>query len=397
MKQETNNEIDLLLRRVSRRDGGATSGSQIGNQHLDADEMSSYAQNALPAAARARYMEHLAECSACRTVVTELSLSLGATAAAPIETAREPVGLRKFLAGLFSPLVLRYAVPALGVIVVMVVGFVVLRQQRSEELVAQMEPQREEAAAVPEAQIATPSPAAGGAESSERESQSSPKRVNEPRETAPESKAADTAVAAPVAPARDASKDAESMAALRPGVAPTPSPQPPAAPKAAKAAEKEDEKKAEAEANRKPERVAQTADTVSKEQANAAARPATGSVRRAGEVADTRNEPRKSKVLPLESRGVVGGAVRDGAGTRSRTEENRADAETRSVGGRRFRKERGIWIDTAYDSGTATVNMVRGSEQFRGLVADEPAIGRIAEQLDGEIIVVWKGRAYRIR
>ncbi|HEX5832637.1 MAG TPA: hypothetical protein VFY34_02225, partial [Pyrinomonadaceae bacterium] len=73
------------------------------------------------------------------------------------------------------------------------------------------------------------------------------------------------------------------------------------------------------------------------------------------------------------------------------------DAATRTVAGRRFRKERGIWTDTAYDSSTATVNVARGSEQFRALVADEPEIKKIAEQLDGEVIVVWKGRAYRIR
>jgi hypothetical protein len=43
------------------------------------------------------------------------------------------------------------------------------------------------------------------------------------------------------------------------------------------------------------------------------------------------------------------------------------------------------------------VNLTRGSEQYRALVADEPAIKNIADQLDGEIVVVWKGRAYRIR
>jgi hypothetical protein len=41
--------------------------------------------------------------------------------------------------------------------------------------------------------------------------------------------------------------------------------------------------------------------------------------------------------------------------------------------------------------------MTRGSERFRALVADEPEIRQIAEQLSGEFIVVWKGRAYRIR
>jgi len=67
------------------------------------------------------------------------------------------------------------------------------------------------------------------------------------------------------------------------------------------------------------------------------------------------------------------------------------------VAGRRFRREGDVWVDTAYDQSQATVNVTRGSEQFRALVADEPEIGRIAAQLGGEIIVVWKSRAYRIR
>ena len=61
------------------------------------------------------------------------------------------------------------------------------------------------------------------------------------------------------------------------------------------------------------------------------------------------------------------------------------------------RKQGGIWIDTAYDSSKETMTLTRGSENYRALVADEPAIRTIADQLDGEIIVVWKGRTYRIR
>jgi hypothetical protein len=71
--------------------------------------------------------------------------------------------------------------------------------------------------------------------------------------------------------------------------------------------------------------------------------------------------------------------------------------ETRTVAGRHFRKQGSIWIDTAYAAPRATTNLTRGSEQYRGLIADEPGIKTIADQLDGEVIVVWKGRAYRIR
>ena len=70
---------------------------------------------------------------------------------------------------------------------------------------------------------------------------------------------------------------------------------------------------------------------------------------------------------------------------------------TRSVAGRRFRKTASGWVDTAYDASKSVTNVARGSEQYRALVADEPSIRSIAEQLDGVVIVVWKGSTYRIR
>ncbi|HYO99039.1 MAG TPA: hypothetical protein VER76_02390, partial [Pyrinomonadaceae bacterium] len=74
-----------------------------------------------------------------------------------------------------------------------------------------------------------------------------------------------------------------------------------------------------------------------------------------------------------------------------------ATGETRTVGGRRFRRQGGAWVDTAYSAGQSYTVVRRNSEQYRALVADEPAIGRIGDALGGEVTVVWKGRAYRIR
>ena len=125
------------------------------------------------------------------------------------------------------------------------------------------------------------------------------------------------------------------------------------------------------------------------------------------------NEPPRDNVRPLkrgatdrieenkarsEAPTVSAGGAGERAATRRREQESKdEEAETRSVAGRTFRRERGIWTDTAYDSSIRIVQMARGSEQFRALIADEPAIGTIAEQLNGEVIVVWKRRAYRIR
>jgi hypothetical protein len=80
------------------------------------------------------------------------------------------------------------------------------------------------------------------------------------------------------------------------------------------------------------------------------------------------------------------------------TARDEDDAETRTVAGRRFRKQGSVWVDTAYTSPRRiTAEYTRGSEGYRTLVGDEPEIKRIADQLDGEIIVVWKGQVYKIR
>jgi hypothetical protein len=70
---------------------------------------------------------------------------------------------------------------------------------------------------------------------------------------------------------------------------------------------------------------------------------------------------------------------------------------TRTVAGRRFYQRDGVWFDTSFKSGMAVTSVTRGSDQYRALVADEPEIATIANQLNGQIYVVWKGRGYHIK
>ncbi len=349
-------------------------------KHLDTDELSSYAENALPAPARLRYTEHLAECSKCRELVVQLSSSVGFVGAEEIRTASESSGLRKFLASLFSPVVLRYAVPALGLIVVAAIGFAVFRNNRQDvDFVAQ----RGEAPAT-EAQPQTPLPVAA-------ENQ----QETDPRATVatPESRT-------------DRAKQTEAAPAT---VAP-PSVSDTTAAKGEDPVEKEQQQAAGSTANSAPAQPAATpaaTDEVRKVETEVAApqrqlayeepRERTDESkkregRRSEEVAAAR--PSSAKTGSTDSGAARGAGIaslqRDGF-------EDKDDAETRAVAGRRFRKQGGIWIDTAYNSQSAVVNLNRGSEQYRALVADEPAIRTIAEQLDGQIVVVWKGRTYRIR
>jgi cytoskeletal protein RodZ len=367
MSKETNKEMDLLLRRLGRRKHGSVSDADhIDDDHLDADELSSYAENALPAGARTRYSEHLAECSRCRDLVVQLSSAVGVVTESITETAALS-GLRKFLASLFSPMVLRYAVPALGLIVVAAIGFRFLRQQNREVSVARLEPQVETKNTAAPNETA---PTFSYDDRTDHKSIASPSATPQTKQlaqaqplppNAPPAVSVDTEVKEPPAP----KVEDQALASATPVQS------------AAKPAAETDESRRKVEAEARRERADE---------------PAKNEVRKMGEFSAAR--PAKSKTQPLDrasapGTGSVANVQREGA--------DKDDAgETRAVAGRRFRKGRGIWIDTAYDSSMRPTNVTRGSEQYRALIADEPAIKTIAEQLDGEIIVVWNGRAYRI-
>jgi hypothetical protein len=106
------------------------------------------------------------------------------------------------------------------------------------------------------------------------------------------------------------------------------------------------------------------------------------------------NRSRNNNAMPMGQRnvGAVGGRGPSGG------DKNKVEVvETRSVSGRRFIREGNAWVDIDYDSSRSTIRVTRGSDQFRALVADEPGIRAIADQLSGTIIVLWKNRAYRIQ
>ena len=384
MKEETNNEMDLLLRRLGRRPDTSVSDTNGDVDHLDADELNAYAENVLPAAARARYTEHLAECARCRELVVQLSSSAGVVPAVATVKAPAPSALRKFLASLFSPLVLRYAIPALGLVVVTAIGFFVLRQDKNHD--------------GPIAQTAE-APKSTGVNTQNAQEEKSPNYAFAQPET-------------PAKPARSSGSPGDQVAAAAPQAAPAPQPTP--APATVNGTVDSLAKKEPAQPVTTDEPAAAApkpaATTDSREQqAKIETRDEAAQGKYANEPVANKTEeaekvkPKDRKAAEIMSPGFSGlTAMPSSAAGASKQradgeDKDKNDAETRTVAGRHFRKRGSVWIDTAFNSSHSAVNLTRGSEQFRALVADEPAIKTIADQLDGEILVVWKGRAYRIK
>ena len=374
MKQETNNEMDLLLRRLGRRDETAV----FDVDHLDADELSAYAENALPGAARARYTAHLAECSRCRELVVQLSASAGVVIATESAKVAEPSGWRKFLASLFTPMVLRYAAPALGLIVVAAIGFVILRSNQPAQNVAQVTNTEQRPAAAPPTtgsdggttySFGNPAPSPEG-----------PREKQQARGLQAESAPAPVQNAAPAVSdvQTETSKDV-AAAQPKPEQQTTTANEPPPPPKVSATPTPEESPRPEAEVTSKEVRELP------------ATTPSAGKTLRGAEY-------REDKDKEARARKPATVAAASGTGSAGNMQADGVDlsASTRTVAGRRFRKQGGVWIDTAYDSSKNVVTVTRNSEQYRGLVGDEPAIKTIADTLAGEIIVVWKGRTYRI-
>ncbi|MFL6207501.1 MAG: zf-HC2 domain-containing protein [Pyrinomonadaceae bacterium] len=138
MKQEFDQEMDSLLRAHARRAGHARAAAMQGAQadaHLDADELSAYAEGALPAPTRTRYTAHLADCDTCRREVALLAGAAGvadrlAQQPAIIDESVPVLSWRARLAALFAPGPWRYALPVVALFAVSSVVFLVTRGTR---------------------------------------------------------------------------------------------------------------------------------------------------------------------------------------------------------------------------------------------------------------------------
>ncbi len=74
MELNFDKEMDVLLRQSAREDETAFAATNRKSAHLDADEISAFAENALPEKIRQNYILHLADCERCRTNLSSLIL-----------------------------------------------------------------------------------------------------------------------------------------------------------------------------------------------------------------------------------------------------------------------------------------------------------------------------------
>lgn len=398
-------DMDVLIRRYAK---GAAKSTSV--EHPDADELNAFAEGALPTAARQRYLSHFADCDDCRKLVSQLAVTTGAGVEARIPASEPVEPWWKKLGAVFAIPVLRYAAFAVLLLAVGGTALLVLRQpaQRDAGMIAQNQPQTNPA----EAMKPATSPELDSLHEQEIQ------------------RSANTATAQPTFPPMADRNQSESTTAD-----PPPPPAKAAEALAAKdsapvvtgSARADDAPRAQSSPSYAPPPPAETygLESRGREQQRAGATPGgprrnesydkSKTADRAGDFAkarddatsnrvatsqpssETRLEDAKRERTPSESVTVSPKSIgelrvaRKSEGTRDASEEA---PETRSVGGRKFTRQGNAWVDSKLKSSMSVRSIARGSEEFDKL---DSGLRSIAKQLSGEIVVVWKGKAYRIR
>ena len=404
-------QMDILLRRYARRlEGDSATG------HLDADELSAFAEDALPAEARMRYVSHLADCSDCRQLASQLTIASGVAprAATAADSKTDSWGER--LAAFFRPPTLRYAAFALVLIAATATVFIVMRRPKPDEFTAQKE------SATRQTSVGAPQDVPGQFDHNSAASSKATPSASQlmPKGYLDQKPGEITASASPATPAKAgeeiiASKTAPPVAkedATRLATVPAYAPPPPGEAERQKALSREQDelkntgglatmRKAEADkpkaATEQPrnfeygkDRRAGPYDNTNQrsQQAvnqNTIADAASGNeVRGAGRTRNAEPTPSNKPVTSADKAAASG----------DRDDAEKKQAETRSAGGHKFRRQGNVWVDTKYKSSMPIAEVSRDSNEYRALGSSLKAA---VEQLGNGVIVVSKGRAYRIK
>ncbi|CAN5870597.1 hypothetical protein BH20ACI4_BH20ACI4_22710 [soil metagenome] len=389
MELNFDKEMDALLRQAAQSGEVVSTNPQ---NHLDADEISAFAENALPEKTRSVYIKHFADCDRCRTILSNTILlnaeaEIETASSAVSETAPEVIETKiPWYRKLFLMPNLAYTMGALVLVFGGMLGFLILQNankglsdvaQSSANKSAERGPNAAEDQSIYESSesnnasanmanstantsiVATNSMTEGNANTSVSTANStSSLPLTEQTKTGTEDESRDSKNETG-RKENDFLTDGASGAENR-------------------ALAKSDEEKAD-DKQRAARQDAATDSIVT-------AAPPPKSVPQA-------SPPQPSKDVDAESEKLTG---------RSKKAAKREDF-TKRISGKTFNRVNGVWIDSAYNrydgvsSNAAlppTRTIRRGSDEYRKL---DKQVRIIAESFDGPVIIVWKDGAYRIQ
>lgn len=395
MTEEFDKEIDILLRQAARH--GETV-SEIAGLHLDADEINAFAEQVLPDKARLRAVSHLADCSRCRNILSNL-ITFNAENKSEIFPAKETKIISvPWYKRLFVFPQIAYTMGVLALVFSGIIAIFVLKnstQNNSSEVAQIIEKERSE----------NPVPTGAGANSTASNSANS----------AMSSASYENSNAASISPSSrnknissalsENSMDAAKVTQDKNVEAAKPAPK-----TVAPADELDSEKKEKTEivAGAPPSPAREnnyTVDGTANDSVTArrqAEPPLTSQNSTAqNQIANQASitpDTRSVQSLPMNGRStkslqMTNKRAEPAAGNAAEKDDDSRANETRAVGGKNFRRADGVWYDIKYKGGK-TVNISRGSADYKKL---DDRLRSIADKLGGVTVIFWKDKAYRIQ
>lgn len=383
MDFEFDKEIDTLLRQTAQ--GAIVSARQnSASEHLDADELSAFAENALPERAKQRSMLHLVNCDECRKSLSTLIIL---NAEQPFEIA--PTEEKQFVRTPIPWYRKLFAVPNLaytmGALVLMFAGIAAYTVLQS-------------VGDLPNAEV-----------SQTYEKQPNGKGMSSDGDaTLNESYTSSNRAASNTMSSNTAVSTNSAVNTLAGSVSNSAVSAPTATMNSNVSVKREaaDKDLNAAAKSGEPNELRASTETMDSAAATPAPPPAKESNYESGDV--VRNQPSppspvssaQTSELPLNGRGVSPAAKpmmraesKRKSSELSKTDDREKSLETTVVGGKTFKRTNNVWYDSAY-RGQSTTNVARGTNEYRTLDA---GLRGIAENLGGTVVIVWKQKAYRIQ
>lgn len=348
-------EIDSLLRRLAKSEANA---ADAGAGHIDADEIAVFAENALPEKAKARVIAHMADCTRCRTILSNvIVLNREDSSPEPESAAGAAISFEiPWYKKLFS---VRGLAAVMGVLVILMAGFFAVSLFRN------MGP-ASDSVAMDTANANTSGP-------EELMPEPSANRVDDDL-TDGSSSSADANAVVP-----------EAESDLAPGATPGPPAAPARDERFAERKVGEEKAVADDEDAARPNVAAGNRVALANQPKVSAPPPPVSDVRPAA-------EPAQAAEAAKPDDAAAGRAARKDKAELGTLSLKREAGAKRQISGKTFEQKDGVWYDSVY-KGQQTTNVRRKTSEYRAL---DSGLRQITDKLSGTVVVVWKTKAYRI-
>lgn len=397
MEHEFDKEMDSLLRKTAKGVDVFAAESPLG-EHIDADEISMFAENALPEKAKPRVMKHLASCGRCRTILSNviaLNSEAEAEVASAVSTSNETVVASTkipWYEKLFATKNLAFGMGALALVFAVGIGFVVVQNITNTRQSEMAKTDSSAGNAAPETSALSDASEPLATDNSNANVSNDENKAEDLTEEAAQSRSQAPSAKTDSSPPTDVvadkktdsakNKNKKSDEGFATGVS--------------KSDVREEMELKDADdatmGDKAPSPVARARKPKLKAESNTTDSSAEAAV------AQPQAAPRKTS--PITTRGST--VRRDKPVEKAKksrkpsAKENRytkLPGTKRQVNGKTFIRKNNTWTDSRY-KGQRTTKVRRGTSQYRNL---DSGLRSISDELRGTVVIVWKSKAYEIK